>query len=476
MISSLGVGSGLDLNGLLDQLVAAERAPTEQRLAIREAGLQAQFSAFGSLSAAVQSIRDAASKLAELSASRSATVSGAVETVTVSAAANAALGDYAVRVDQLASSQTLASDAFSASDALVGAGTLTISFGATDYDPDSDIYTSFTADSSRPPVTIEIGPGDQTLSSVRDAINEANAGVTASIVTDSTGPRLVLSSGSSGAEGTLEITVDDDDGNDTDTSGLSALAFSAAATNLTQTVAGQDAAFTVNGLSLTSANNSGITAVEGLTIDLTAVSADEAVIRVRNRESDITGALNEFADAYNALLELNGQLAAYDPDSGQSTALFGDTTLRGLMNSLRSELSNNVLQTAGQPASLIDMAFDSGEGGRLSVNSERLNSFLDEDFSTAVDSLNALAESYVERTDTYLESGGLLAVRTEGIQTRLDEISDERLDLNVRIDNLQQRLTRQFASLDTLLANLRSTSDFITNQLSNLSNLRTNQS
>ncbi|MEM1090130.1 MAG: flagellar filament capping protein FliD [Pseudomonadota bacterium] len=467
-ISSLGVGSGIDLQGLLDQLVAAERGPTQQRLAIREAGLQAEFSAFGNLTAAVQSLRDAAEKLTELTPGKSAVVSGAIEALTASADETAALGSYTVQVDQLATQQSLATTAFASSDTLVGSGTITIAFGTTDYDSVGDVYNGFTADAGRTPVTIEIGPGDQSLSAVRDSINEANAGVTASIVTDVNGPRLVLSSNSSGAESTLEITVADNDGNNTDTSGLSALAFNAAATNLEQTVAGQDAAFSVNGLSLSAASNSGITAVEGLTLNLEAVSTTAAVIKVANRESDITSALNDFAEAYNGLVSLNGELASFDPESGQSGTLFGDTTLRGLINSLRTGLSVSGSFSGLGADSLLEMGLTTAEDGTLSVDNDAVQAFIGDDFNAALSRLTDVSDAYLKRTDPYINGDGLINVRTDGIQTRLDDIADERVALDRRIEAIEQRLTRQFANLDTLLSNLRTTSQFVTNQLSNL--------
>lgn len=467
-ISSLGVGSGLDLGSLLDQLVAAERAPAERRLNIREAGLQAQFSAFGTLSAAVQSLRDAAQKLSELSPSRSASVSGAIETVTATATEDSVLGNYSVIVEQLAASQNLASQAFSSASELVGSGTLTIAFGSTDYDPDTDTYNGFTPDDNNSSIEIEIGPGDQTLSDIRDAINEADGGVSASIVTDINGPRLVLSADDTGTNNTLQISVDDDDGNDLDGSGLSALAFNDQATNLEQTVAATDAQFSVNGLSLTSTTNSGISAVQGLSINLLATSTEAATVRVENRDSSVTSGLKEFADAYNELVDLNAQLASFDPETRQAGTLFGDTTLRGLISSMRTSLSGSGNSGAAGPQSFLQIGLATGEDGKLSVDSEAVQSFLEGGFEQAVDSLNAISQTYAEQTDAYLDGDGLLSVRTDGIQTRLNEIGDDRIDLAARIENLETRLTRRFANLDTLLANLRNTSDFISNQLSNL--------
>ncbi len=469
MITSLGVGSGLDLQSLVDQLVSAERAPALQRLAVRESTLQARFSAFASLSSAADGLRSAATRLEELVPGRAATVSGAIEALTASASDAAPLGSYSIAVGQLAQAHALATGPFASASDPVGSGTLTITFGTTDYNPQNDKYNSFTPNPARAPVDIEIGPGAQSLADIRDAINAADAGVSAVIVGDASGERLLLSSDQTGLDNSIQIVVDDDDGNDKNQNGLSQLAFNKNATNLEQTAAAADAQLTVNGLALTSASNESVTITAGLTVDLLAPTAvgETATIKVANRTTSVRSALDEFVTAYNELVDLSAELGKYDPNSGPVGTLFGDTTMRGMMQSLRRNLSAG---GAGGPGleSLIDIGLKTDDAGHLSVDSERLDAALDGDFQAVVGLINGAGESYARIADAYVGGEGLLAARSDGIQTRLDGIADQREALDLRSERLQARLSRQFASLDTLLAGLRSTSEFISAQLANL--------
>lgn len=475
MITSLGVGSGLDLQRLVDQLVAAERAPAEQRLNIREATLQAELSAFGSLKSALSSVVDAAAKLKELAPGKSAAVSGGLEAIAASASDSAALGSYSINVGQLASAHALATGVFASGDTVIGSGTLTIDFGTNDYDPDTDSYSSFTPNASRPAVDIEIGPGGQSLNQIRDAINEADIGVTASVVSDSSGARLVFASQTTGENNSIRIVTDDDDGNDRNTSGLSQLRFDEVRTRMEQTVAAADASFTVNGLTLTNSANEGIEAVTGLTIDLLSVSTSDAIVKVANRESAVTTAFNEFIDAYNALIDITSEVGSFDPESGASGTLFGDTALRSLLQSVRTGLSGSSIVTDSRVDTFAEMGLDVIEG-KLTLDGDRLSSFIDSGFDEAVEAIQNAAGVYADRLDAFDdENDGLLQVRTDGIQNRLEDIADDRLGLLKRIESVEARLTRRFAGLDTLLANLQSTSDFITNQLANL-NVRNNKS
>ncbi|MDJ0652707.1 MAG: flagellar filament capping protein FliD [Xanthomonadales bacterium] len=466
-ITSLGAGSGLDLQTLVDQLVAAERQPTLQRLAVKEAGLQAELSAFGSLTSAVDKLRGAMEALKELDPGKSAVVSGAVAALRATASDDAALGSYNLTVGQLAQSNALYRSFTSASD-VVGGGTLTFDFGTTVYDPDTDNYTSFTANGSGP-VEVEIA-ADSTVAEVRDQINAAGVGVTAAIISDATGARLVITSDDTGTDNSMEVTVTDLDGLDDD-AGLSQLAFNSGNTRLEQAAAGLNAQFTVNGLTVESSRNDGITAIDGLTIDLLTTTAvgETAVLKVANRSSSVTTALNDFASAYNELVDLQAQVASFDPESGQAGILFGDTTLRGLMRNLRSSFSATQSTVPGQISSLVDAGFSVDDGGKLTVDSSRLDSFLDSDFSATVEFLNEVGSDYVDLADQYTGSDGLLQVRTDGIQTRLDDISEQRVDLDERTERLQARLQQRYANLDTLLAGLQSTSQFISAQLANLS-------
>jgi flagellar hook-associated protein 2 len=174
-IAALGIGSGLDLNALVDQLVAAERKPREDRLNRREAEIEARLSAFGSIRGGLSALETALGKLASIQQGRTATSSDSTR-MGVSARADSVPGNYSIQVNQLATAQTLASAGFDDADGPVGTGTLTLRVG------------------DRLAVDVVIDEGNNSLRGIRDAINRADAGVQASIVNDGSGARLVLSS------------------------------------------------------------------------------------------------------------------------------------------------------------------------------------------------------------------------------------------------------------------------------------------
>ena len=279
MVAATGIGSGLDIEGLVTQLVAAERGPTETRLVQREARATAQLSGFGTLQGALSSLQSAVDTLADTAtfSQRSATSSN-TDALGVSASADAAAGSFSVSVDRLAQSQSLASGSFASLTDVVGEGELTLRFGTADVtgaDPGPESFDSFSVNADRASATITIDSSNNTLQGVRDAINAADAGVSAAIVNDGEGFRLLLSSTETGAASSIEIQVSDSgDGNNNDTDGLSQLAFNTTANNLSQTVAAQDASFSINGLALTSASNNADNVIDGVSLTLQATTED----------------------------------------------------------------------------------------------------------------------------------------------------------------------------------------------------------
>lgn len=468
MISSLGVGSGLDLQGLVQQIISAEGTPASARLNSKEAGLQTELSAFGSLKAAADGVKSALEKLKSLAPGRTAALSGNAGALTASAGSNTPLGIYNIEVSNLAKTHSMASAGYATTDTVVGTGTLSIQFGTTTYDSGSDIYSGFVPDGNGT-IDIEITTENNTLSGVRDAINAADAGVTAVIVNDASGNRLLLTSDKTGAENSIEVTVTDDDGTNLNTSGLSALAFNASATNLQQTVAGENAAFNINGLDLTSGSNSVAGAIDGLTLELASLTeGDPAIVKVNNNESAVNSAIQEFIGAYNEFFDLADQLDQFDAETGVAGVLFGDITLRGLKSSLRSAISGTIESQNTQLDSLLQLGIDPGELGRLDLDSEAFSAAVDADFEATVSFIQAAGDSLETVLDRYVGSDGLIENRTEGVQSRLEDIGEDRSVLVARLERMETRLVKQFASLDTLLADLQNTSNFLTQQLSNV--------
>ena len=330
MISSLGVGSGLDLQSLVNQLVAAERQPALTRLNIKEAGFQSRLSAFGTLKATASRVDDALDALKSITEKYTAKAVNGEGVLDATAGEGAVPGAYVIRSQELASAQGLASIAFASADTVIGAGKLMISRGTTDYDPDTDTYNTFTSNGS-PPVEIEFTDDQTTLADIRDAINAADAGVSAVLVTDDAGTRLALSSGETGLANSIRIQVEEPEGGlldppptNTDLNGLSVLAFNGNATNLEQTIAARDATATVNGLTVSSATNTFDGAIQGLTFELLTTSDEDVTVVVENDDGSVATVIREFIDAYNEFADFTAAAASYNPETQEAGVLFGD--------------------------------------------------------------------------------------------------------------------------------------------------------
>lgn len=387
-----GVGSGLDIEGLIGQLMAAERIPVEQRLIKRETKITEDISALGSLKGALSTFQSTLSSVNAIDTYEKRNASSSnTSAVTVSASADAAVGTYNLSVTSLANAQSLAvRNQFSSVNETVGTGTLTFTFGTTSYTADTstpvntanDTYDGFVAQAGAASKTVTIDSTNNTLTGVRDAINAANIGVSAAIVNDGASFRLLISSNSTGAENSLQISVSDSgDSNHTDQSGLSRLAFnsSAGTTNVYQTTAASDAAYTINGLSLTSTGNTVTDAVTGLTLTLKETTTS-AEISVTDNQSGIKQAINTFVSGYNDLITTLNQLTSYDAATGARGALQGDFSARSIFSQLRSTLGNAADGYKGALSRLPEIGITSTTTGTLAVDDAELTSALESNF------------------------------------------------------------------------------------------------
>ena len=388
-IQSLGVGSGLLTSDLIDKIVAAERNDTDTRMNTKKAELDAKVSAFGAIKSSVDALRTAAKALGDASALlvNTATSSDA-SSVGATASNKAQSGVHSVEVDALARAHMLASKRFADITSVVGSGTLTFDFGTTTLANDGT-YQSFTANPARQSASIVIDDTNDTLAGVRDAINAADIGVTANIVNDGAGYRLVLSSDDLGASNSMRITAIEGT-----TTGLSAVAFNATAsapdTNMTQTVAAADAHATIDGIPITRTTNTVGDVVPGVTFNLQATnSGSPAVITVAQDTSGIAIKVQAFVDRYNDVRALTDKLTAYDATNNQPSLLTGDPTVLTIRNQLQRLLSASVGAT-GSVKSLVDLGVTSDQDNRyyLVLDQSKLGAALAKDPS-AVQSLLA---------------------------------------------------------------------------------------
>jgi flagellar hook-associated protein 2 len=388
-LTATGIGSGLDIEGLVSQLVAAERGPVENRLLQREARLTSEISALGTLQGALAGVQDSVDGLTTLGTfeQRSASVTNS-SALSVSVDSSAAVGSFNVEVSQLAQAQSLASGSFASLTDEVGEGTLTFRFGTTDYtpaDPGPESYNGFTVNGNRDSVSVVIDAGSNTLEGVRDAINEADIGVSAVVVNDGSGFRLLLSASETGADNSIEIQVDDSgDGVDTDDAGLSRLAFNAGAANLTQTAAGRDAQLSINGLAITSAGNTVSNVVDGVTLALRNTTDSAATVSVSANEGAVRTAIDDLVESYNRFVGIANQLTDYNPETGVAGTLQGDFTARSVINQVRAALSGSAQGFDGAFSSLAEIGITTQADGTLQVDDATLSAAFADNFEDVV--------------------------------------------------------------------------------------------
>lgn len=472
-ITSLGIGSGLDLNTMLTQLVALESKPLTQ-LKSDASALQTKVSSYGQISSLFSAVQTAANKLSGTSLwSQSTAVSADTAVAQVVSATNAAPGSYAVSVQQLATNQTVVSGSpFASADDLVGEGTLTLDIGSWDRPP-----LSFVPQVGRVAVNITATATD-TLSTLRDKINATGAGVTASIVTDSSGSRLALRSAATGEENGFRLQVSDTDGNNTDAAGLSRFAFDPqnGTTLMEQKVAAVNAKATVNGIEVTSASNDLSTVIDGVTLRLGKVSETGTTLNVTTDSASIKTAVEDFAKAYNSLASFLSSQTKYDPASKVAGNLQGDSAATGLINQMRSLLgSSSGASTTFKRLS--DIGLSAQRDGTLSVDSSKLTTavgnlselrkaFANNGNGNAAD--DGFARRYANLASQVLGSDGALTTRTEGLQSRIAKNSDNQARMQDRIDRFQKRLTAQYTAMDTAQSKLSALSSYVTQQMNAL--------
>jgi len=428
MLTATGIGSGLDIEGLVTQLVAAERAPIEGRLNRRESSLTAELSAFGSFKGVLASFQDTLARLNTLSTFSQRTASSSDENiVSVNAGGDATAASYDISVNQLAKSHSLASGSFASASSTVGTGTLSIRFGTTDYTgpvPGPESYNSFAINPERGVATVSIDSSNNTLEGVRDAINAADVGVSAAIVNDGSGFRLLIRSDQSGAENSLEVRVTDTgDGNATDAFGLSALAFNADATNLSQTVVAQDALFTINGLPISSAQNTAVGVIDGVDISLNGLSGTGvSSIAIAEDRDGVKEAITEFVTGYNSFIATANGLTAFDAASATAGPLQGDFSVRSVTNQLRQVLSSTVANFGGPFSSLSQIGITTQQDGSLSVDDTVVDDALASNFDDIV-GLFAAVGLPTDSSINFLSSsentlGGNFAIDVSQLATR----------------------------------------------------------
>lgn len=406
-LQSLGIGSGLEIDKIITAIVDAEKVPQTSALTKKQETFDTQISELGTVKS---NLADLQSKVNALKLTSNfdkfTATSGNTGVFTAATSSLAEAGSYSVEVNQVASAQILATEAFSNINDAIGTGTLTLRFGTTDYNTGTNDYNNpFVANStSLSTKTITVDSSNNTVSSMRDYINAGDYGVSASIINDGGGYRLMLTA-TSGAKNSLEITVDDDDSLDTDMTGLSRLAFnvtgSTNATNMLQTQAGADAALKINGLSITRESNTVSEAITGVTVTLS--KADTGVnynLSIARDSSAIEDQITALVDSFNTFGAHINDITKYDSTTGEKGILIGDITLRTLYSQVRSTLFSAQSGITGSVRALADMGILSNEKtGQLEVDEDQLSTAI----TSNISGVRALFASTGTTTDSLVK-------------------------------------------------------------------------
>lgn len=468
-ISSAGIGSGLDVNSLVSQLMTVERLPLAA-LDKKEASYQAKLSAFGTLKSSLSALQTAARALstpAQLNPTKAAVADATV--LSASTGANAVAGSYNVEVVSLAQSQKLKTAAgYDATNTAVGTGVITLDFGTYD---NGVSPPGFAANAAKTTKTITIDSSNNTLAGIRDAINLSNAGVSASIINNGTKNYLSLTSTDTGLANGMRIAVSDPS--------LAALAYNGDGTvgQMAQTVAPSNAVIKVDTVTVTKPSNMITDAIEGVTLNLTNTTATGVTTKLTltRDTASVQSAIQAFVKAYNESSKALADSSAYDNATGKGAVLNGDSTVRSMQSQLRGILSNPVTGAPVGSASLAEIGITSQRDGSLAIDSAKLASVFT-DSTKNLQSLFATSgenKGYGAQMDVVigriLSPVGLLPSHTNNINTSIKGIAKQRVEITSRLDGVEKRYRKQFTALDSAVSKMSTTSTFLTQQLANLS-------
>lgn len=460
-ISSLGVGSGgLDTKSIVAQLVALEKAPMAG-IQLKAATVNARISAFGQIKSLMSTLSDAASSLNSLTTFNAVTATSSDSTaVTATAIGGTTANSFSVKVDSLAKAQSTASAALLPVGGALGAGTLRLQLGKWTVVP-----ASFTPQAGVAAVDITVSATD-TVTDIASKINGAGAGVTATVLNDVSGQRLLLRSGSTGENAGFQLTVPvDADGAPADAAGLSRLVADSSIQYA------ENARIQINGIAVSSSTNKFADVVSGVTLTAVAPSSAAAQIDVGANKSVVTDAINKFVAAYNKVNAAINELTKFDPASKATGMLQGDSTAIGLQNALRGILQST---TSGSAYSrLADIGISQQLGGDLEVDAVKLASALangDEvkklfknDNGSAL--TNGVALKFANFAKGLLATDGLFSSKDASLKRSLDLNSKAQEALNAKVARVEKDLTRRYSALDVQLSSLSALSAYVSQQV-----------
>jgi flagellar hook-associated protein 2 len=447
-ISSPGIGSGIDVNSLVSQLIAAQRAPLDTQINGQITTIDGKISAYQSIQSALTNLQAAEKALqGPSSAFNSYSASSSDSTVfTATASSTATAGSYDIQINALATASKLASKGFGTTASAIGTGTLTISVGGN-------------------PFSVVVDSTNNSPTNLANAINSAsgNTGVTASLITADDGTHLILSANKTGSANTIAITQTGGDG------GLSALVYdptSNAVQAMTPLALPGDASVSVDKFTYTSASNQVSDSITGINLNLVSAEPGTTLnLTVAANTSGIDTAMQNFVSAYNAFASVISSSTSYNAATQTASALTGDS----LSSSAQSQVLNAIMATTpgvtGGIRSLFDLGITTNDDGSLTLDSTKLNSALATDPASVANlfsTTGAVGSALQSTLDGFIGDNGVIISRTASLNTQLGGLGDQETALNTRMNGLEALYTSQYTALDTLMSQMNSTSSFLT--------------
>lgn len=463
-ISSLGIGSGLKLSDILDSLTAAEKA-TLTPITKQQTSYTAKLSAYGTLKSSLEAFQTANTALSKADLFTATTTASSTTAFSATTTGNAIVGKYTINVTQLAQAQTLTTKATQADNKTVIAT--------------SDSVLTIQQGGGKEPVTINISAANSSLTGMRDAINNAKAGVSASIINVGGAYRLSITSNDSGLDNAMTLSVSGDsalqnfmgyNGTKGDTSN-----------GMTESVTAQNAELTVNNVAIVNSSNTISDALEDITLNLNDVTSGNQTLTVTQDTTKAQAAVKAWVTAYNALQDTFSSLTKYtavdvgsDSQDTSNGALIGDTTLRTIQTQLKSALSNTLSSSAYKTLAQIGVTSDPSTG-QLNVDDNKLSAALKKD-SSGVGALivgdgkkTGITTTIGNNLTSWLSSTGIIQAAKDGVSKTLNKLTKDYNAASDLIDVKVARYKDQFTQLDVLMTSLNNTSSYLTQQFESTS-------
>ena len=469
-ISSPGIGSGLDVNTIVSQMMAVEKRPL-QLLQTSASSIDTKISSYGQIKSALSALYDAANGLMGSSTWQSKQFSTSEKDVLSGSAATAAgAGNFSVQVTALASSQSLASGSFASGAVMGSAGQLSQQTGRWDA-----VGTGFTGAGAAVEISIE---ATDTLADVAGKINGANAGVSAVVVKGANGDQLLVRGAKTGQENGFSLSILEGGAPPAPPAPGSALnklvydqaSVSAAQAGMSRTATAKDAAFTINGIEASSATNTVTDVVPGVTLNLLKTSTTAVEVTVSADKKAVRDKIEAFQQAYNKINALLADLTRYDPGTKKAQPLQGDSTATGLQNALRGLLGRP--NAAG--TYFTNMGLELQRDGSLGTNTTKLDAALNDlpklEQTLSASTGNPATDGLVTRIRDFAFGAngveGNITGRSKALEAAKKRNESDQEAMSLRLEQRQKNLLKQYQALDGKLGSMSSLSSFMTSQVS----------